>query len=82
MSTGIIRERPVRRDLGHLVPNRQSLLLYNEETLKELTPERECGKAKLARRPVCKPQAENVEISNAPDGFIPAREFCNFLCSL
>ena len=32
-------------------------------------------------RPVCKPQAENVEISNAPDGFIPAREFCDFLHS-
>ena len=38
-----------------------------------------CGKDKLARSPVCKLQAANVEISNAPDGFIPTREFCNFL---
>ena len=35
-----------------------------------------CGKDKLARKPVCKLQAANVEISNAPDGFIAAREFC------
>ena len=59
---------------GHL-----QIPLLSLETQQAIVAERECGKAKLARRPVCKPQAENVEISNAPDGFIPAREFCNFL---
>ena len=43
------------------------------------TPFQECRKARLSRRPVCKFQAANDEISNAPDGVILAREFCNFL---